>query len=243
MPVAATRGLVAIDRTKSYEAIVEQILHLVSDGTWPAGEKIPSERDLMGHLGVGRTSVREALRVLEALGVIETRQGEGSFVRAAPGPMMPEGISARLIHGSSRVIEAYDVRMLLEPKAAYWAAQRGDRVQGDELGALLQNMESMQHRIAQLAEHDRQFHLKVAEMSGNDFLCEFLRIILRALKPSWLDLLTMPQRPVEAVAEHREVYQAIRSGRPERAEAAMADHLNMGQEKTLRHYRERIARS
>lgn len=233
-------GLVAVEKTKSYEAVVRQVLTLISRGELAPGQKLPPERQLASQLRIGRTTLREALRALEILGFIETAHGEGSFIRSENRLVVPNQIIDGLLKDSAQLRELYEVRALLEPQAAFLAAERRSPEQFGRLEQFVCAMEEALDRPRVFADEDIGFHFTIAEMAHNNFLCEFQRVVLRALRPSWLELLLVPGRSASALNEHKEVCEAIKTGRARAAKVAMERHLKAGEVLTLRRYRERL---
>src|SRR4030088_267339 len=113
-----------VKRSRIYENIVEQIHALIREGRWAPGDQIPPERELAERFRVSRTSVREALRALEMQGVIESRQGGGTFIRTADTEALVPALAAAILGGRREMAEILDVRELMEPGIARRAAAR-----------------------------------------------------------------------------------------------------------------------
>ncbi len=126
-----------VKRSRIYEHIVQQIRALISDGSWAPGDQIPPERELAERFRVSRTSVREALRALEMQGVIESRQGGGTFVRSAEPELLIPPLAAAILRGQRELGEVLEVCELLEPGVARYAALRASPEAVEELDAVL----------------------------------------------------------------------------------------------------------
>jgi len=162
----------AVKNKKVYEQVVEQIQAMVMDGSLKGGDKLPNERELTATFGVSRASLREALRALEILGLLDCRQGEGNFISDNLDNAFYEPLSVmfKLRGGSLRdVVEA---RMALESEAAARAAERVTPEQSVALRRLVQDMVAAGTE-EEAADLDQRFHRLMAEISGNALLAAF----------------------------------------------------------------------
>ncbi len=159
-------GLSVVRRERTSQAIVRQLFNLIAEERLPSGAKLPSERALMTQLQVGRTSIREALRMLEALGCVQVKHGEGAYVLQAHGLLATTNMIDSLISDSTHILQLYEVRELIEPKTAFLAASRRDDTQLRQLQSLLAQLEQAAGQNAAQAELDLHFHLAVARASG-----------------------------------------------------------------------------
>ncbi len=232
-------GLQPVEKTTACGSVVQQLVRGITAGIWTPGQKLPSERDMVKALGVGRTSVREALRACEALGLIDVRQGEGSFVKASPGIVVPESILASFVRDSSQLLKLFEVRELLEPYMTALAAQRRDDEHIERLEEILGEM-AQQQDASTIIELDLEFHLVVAEAAENDLLFEFERVILEAMQASWLLALELSGRPQLNLEESRDILEAIKVRDAERAETVARRHLLAGKDSILERYRQRL---
>src|SRR5438309_4641619 len=117
-------SLKPISRLSLSDEIVEQIIDLISRGILRPGERMPSEKQLCLQFGVGRTSVREALRSLSAMGVLETRMGEGTFVAEDAGRSLERSFQWGLLMNRKTVEDLVETRLMLESHTAYLAAAK-----------------------------------------------------------------------------------------------------------------------
>ncbi len=218
-------------KTRLYEDIVQQFMKKIEDGELKAGDKLPTERELVEQLGVSRTSIREALRAMELLGVIESRVSEGTFVK-------PSGVDRAFLRlrGSDtaderRTLEMYEIRMLLEPYGAGLAARkRSERHLAELAGAV----ETMKREIAEGTrgrEGDKRFHKILAEASGNGVLVSILSLCSEMLASS-IAVANAHVNANDIIDEHERMYEAVRQGEERTAERLMRAHLKRALDRT-----------
>ena len=225
-----TSVLSPIAKTRAYEQAAEQIAGRIREGAWRPGDRLPSERDLAAQLGISRGSTREALRILEAMGLLEIRPGEGTIVRD-PHARPPSAAAPDLLAGLTvEVGDLWEVRKLIEPGAAYLAAERCN---AEELAAIEDVLRRTEQLLsgqdtAEAFQKNPDFHMAVASASGNAMLERIQRMLLEAEKEAMRSLTTEDrtvQQATATLAEHRRIYEEIRAGRPRKAEKAALDHL------------------
>jgi GntR family transcriptional repressor for pyruvate dehydrogenase complex len=230
---AAQNGMLSpIAKTRAFEQAAEQIAGRIREGAWRPGDRLPSERDLAAQLGISRGSTREALRILEAMGLLEIRPGDGTMVRAPhAGPPAAGGAAPDLLAGLTvEVGDLWEVRKLVEPGAAYLAAERCDAEELAAIEAVLHRTQVLIERGGQveLARANPDFHMAVAWASGNAMLAHVQRLLVGAEAQATRSLPhedRTPQQATKTHAEHRLIFEEIRAGRPREAERAAFDHL------------------
>jgi GntR family transcriptional regulator, transcriptional repressor for pyruvate dehydrogenase complex len=209
------------------QRIAQRVAELIEAGALEPGARLPSEHELARLFGVSRLAIREAAHRLEARGLVVVRRGSGSFVAAPPATAATEVAQAPL--GMIDVEELADVRMLLEPAAADWAARRADRTSVAVLLRLAEQFESAaadpERRLDLLAASDMELHLEIAHAADNVLLGQFIEQLhgLYRLQLEWS--LRRPGRPEESAVEHKRLVDAIAGGDPAAAREAMAAHL------------------
>lgn len=207
--------------------IAAHIGGLIADGTLAPGASLPGGRELAALLGVSRPAVREAVGRLEALGLVSVRPRLGVFV-AVPAPVETEGEGpVGALPAILELEDLFEVRRLLEPAAAGWAARRGD---ADAVGRVRRAALSFAQTantgsVARMAGADIALHLEIATCAGNAVL---ERLVERLYDPRRLELewsLRRRGRLEEAVAEHARIVDAVVAHAPEQAASAMRAHL------------------
>jgi DNA-binding FadR family transcriptional regulator len=196
---------------------------MIADGTIPADERLPSERELAKTLGVSRTTLREALHQLELKGLIDRRPGRGTMVVDRGREEHAESLLARLGSSERTLREVMDLRAVIEPPIAARAADR--RTAGDlaELRELLERLER-ETSTTRAAALDVQFHEAIARATHNPMLMR-----LTEFARDWIDASRTrrsPSRRRRSIADHREILAAIEARDAARAEQAMRDHID-----------------
>lgn len=190
----------------------------LADGRWPVGSRIPTEPELADELGISRNTVREAVRVLLYAGLLEVRQGDGTYVRATVNP----GEAMRAISRAS-LREHLEVRCLLEESAARLAALRAG---ADDLVRIEATLHTLARQAddtpGSYAERDIAFHLAIADASGNQALAGLYRYFSRAVQQSVQDAIRDEALPDPGLAEHAAIFEAIQQKRPDAAGDAAA---------------------
>ncbi|WP_019631386.1 FadR/GntR family transcriptional regulator [Actinomadura atramentaria] len=210
--------------------LVEQAAHRLRDqiaaGVWPVGAKLPGETTLARDLGVGRSTVREAIRVLAGAGLVRARQGAGVFVLAAEAA---EGWPERVRRAS--VAELYEIRLMVEVRAAELAAER--RTDAD-LAALDRALAARDRAVAdgtdeEYVDADIALHATAVAAAGNALLADLFTGFTPVLREGLLDLVRMidarAHDAAHGAAAHAALVAAIRAGDPAAARTAVADEL------------------
>lgn len=217
--------LTPIARISVKEQVLQQLKqYIVSGGILP-GEKLPSERDLAERLGIGRTSVREALKVLEAIGLVESRVGDGTFITSNVGASIGRTIGLSLMTWGGAIVEILEARRMIEGEAACVAAERATADDLTLMAAELQQMARATNFRAYL-KADMQFHRAVGQATHNTIvsrivnnLIDLLEEVLREAHGD--ELMTS----AEGNSTHHAVFAAIQARDPAGAAAAMGQHL------------------
>jgi len=218
-----------VSQRRAFEDVIFQVEEAIADGRLQPGDRLPPERELAQQLAVSRASVREALRVLEAFGIVAARRGRG----ADAGSVVTSGdhsglagvlrISATLLR--IPLGDLVDVRVAIEAMTARAAAERGA---ADELTEIAKAMQDMTDRTAFL-ELDTSFHVELARASGNalaPMLMEALReAIARQMRAAFDEVADWDHTRESVASDHRAIADAIAARDPEAAEAAVVGHI------------------
>lgn len=206
------------------ESLIRQVLSLIKEANLQPGDKLPSEKEIIVATGASRPSVREALRALKTMGVIESRAGQGSFLRhiEAADAIRPEVVHLTLMNEDfGDIIEA---RRALECEIARLVA-RGRHHEVPAAAAALREMTERVHAGQDIYEATWDLHLALAEAAGNPVMARLLAILYEMIREAQLEVYWPKIDLREEVESHRKLYQEITSGDEERAVAAMRQHL------------------
>lgn len=221
------RQIVARDSSLS-ERIADEIRSLIETGKLHPGDRLPSERELARSFNVSRPALREAVRGLAAIGLIEIRWGQGAFVRATDLDLILKHVGP-LVLSSDDLASLYAVRRLLEVAAAGWAAERAVEEERAELATLWAevsaNEEEFCQNPARMQEIDRRFHNLIAMHSHNPVLVRLMLGLLDLLAAARQRSFAIAGRARHSLAEHSEIVDAILSRDADAAQAAMLVHL------------------
>jgi GntR family transcriptional repressor for pyruvate dehydrogenase complex len=215
-----------IERPNTYELLAQRLLGLIVGGEIPAGGPLPSERELVERYGVGRSSVREALRTLESKGLIH-QKGKGRFVAAEPQNPLNTSLQVLLELQEVDRGELFEVREVLEGETAAFAAQR--RTEEDIL-AIAETIDAMASGLDSAEGYidgDLQFHLAIARASRNRIALHMMHAIREILRRGLLSLYTVPGGPEGSVEHHRLIFEAIVAGDADLARERMREHLRV----------------
>lgn len=220
------------------EQVVVHISSLIEKGTLAPGEKLPSESEIVRREGVSRTVVREAISRLQALGLVATRHGIGTFI-CAPAERTEFGIERNAINTVSDILAMLELRIGIETEAAALAAMRRT---DDHLKAMQQAMESFKEEVHAgrgAVDPDFQFHLAIARAARNQYFFDIITTLgSRMIPRSRFQVAEhQPQRQEYLVRinhEHEDIYNAILRADPEASRAAVRNHLGNSRERMRR---------
>jgi GntR family transcriptional regulator, transcriptional repressor for pyruvate dehydrogenase complex len=232
LPSTLNSEFEAVRRNKVYEDVARQIERLILKKLHP-GDKLPSERELAEMLGVSRSSIRDAIRSLELMGMVEPRQGAGTIVREISGSALVTPIANVLKHKHELLGELLDFRLMLEPPLAARAATHASAEEISEMEEILDRQEVKIRAGEDTVGEDSEFHYAIALASGNSVVLKVLDTLMDLLRDTRQRSLQAEGRPQKSVAGHRRVVAAIKRHDPEAAKAAMRRHIEDVQEIVL----------
>ena len=226
MPSTTARAVTPIPRTTLTESAFEQLISYVVNGSWKPGDRIPPERELCQQLGIARTSLREALKAMELVGMLDSRVGDGTFVCARSEFLSRPLLWAFTGTDHAELRDIMEARLLLEQDLAGLAAERATTGEVDKIGDAVRMMRASIDSGVSILDADLAFHLAVAEAAHNEVLRNAVQL-LRNLMRQWIYLkLLIPDVPAKVLRRHEAIYAAIRRRDSEAARKAMWKHLN-----------------
>ena len=215
-----------ISRRKTYELVAERLVAMIATHALGPGDQLPTERELTESFKVGRSSVREALRMLESQGVITG--GGGSFVVAAAANPLNSSLQLLLsLDGDTQVRHVFELREILECEAAALAAARHAP---EHLAQMDEAVEAMAASLRSpegdgFIDADLRFHLALAAATENRLVLHAMHAVREVIRRALLTVYHIPSSPESAIDEHRAIREAVASGDAERAREAMRTHL------------------
>jgi GntR family transcriptional regulator, transcriptional repressor for pyruvate dehydrogenase complex len=219
-----------ITNKKIYQQVINQIQAMILSGKLKKGDKLMSERELSEKMGVSRTSIREALRVLETMGIIESRQGEGNFIYNNIESSLIQPISMMFMLNNGNYEDILELRSMLELEAVKLAAIRGSEEEFEELKIISQNLTD-NNKICDKDDFDKKIHYKIACMSKN-FLIKSLYGISSNLLEDFIvnsrqNIIDYYHEDEILNIQHKNICNAIIDRDPEKAYKYMKEHLDL----------------
>lgn len=227
-----TDMFVSLKPKRLSDSAVEQILNLVRQGHLDPGSKLPPERELITRLSVSRTSLREAIRILETMGVLRVVPGRGTWVRDDYAEPVLGGNLSWLPKHSDDVFQIFEMRETLEVRAAALAAERGTPEQIAAVNAAVRRYEEAVNagEADALADTDRAVHESISRASGNKYLIQVLDSVQDLVQDIRKVMVAIPGRPARIAQEHHPVLEAIQAHDPAAAARAMSHHVRNAEE-------------
>lgn len=216
-----------IARRNTYELVAERLVDLIGDGRLKPGDPLPTERELTETYRVGRSSIREALRVLESQGVI-TSGTRGTFVVADVANPLNSSLRLLLeLDGDAGMHDIYELRRILECEAAALAAERRKKL---HLGQMDEAIDAMAEGLADprgegYIEADLRFHLAIAEATGNRLVVHSMNAVREVVRRALMSIFRIPGSPERSLEQHRAIRVAIAARDADRAREEMRAHL------------------
>lgn len=217
--------LTPVTRTTLTADIYRKLVSHIIRGVWRPGDRIPAERQLGQSLGVGRASLREALKALEIMGMIETRLGDGTYVCQRSEFLSRPLLWAITSSSETEVHELVEARKLIETELAGLAAERATADDLKQIGAHLDRMERSVNVTSEFLQADIEFHLAVGQAAHNNILMNALHLI-RNLLQEWIGSTLQAEGIAQrALEHHKAIFVAVAKKNGPAARAAMAAHL------------------
>jgi GntR family transcriptional regulator, transcriptional repressor for pyruvate dehydrogenase complex len=216
------------------DAAIDKIKQMILSGELAPGSRLPKEADLAERLGLSRNSLREAVRALALINVLDVRQGDGTYVTSLEPRLLLDAMSFVVdFHQDDTVLQFFQVRRILEPAATAMAATRMSEAEVAELRKILDAL-PVDPSVEQLVANDLQFHQLIAEGSGNAVLCSLIDSLSGPTTRAriWRGL-TQENALEKTREQHSAICEAIATRQPEIARACATVHI-AGVEEWLR---------
>jgi GntR family transcriptional regulator, transcriptional repressor for pyruvate dehydrogenase complex len=218
-----------VKNTKVYEQVIEQIKEMITSGKLKKGDRLPPERELVEQLQVSRTSIREAIRALQIIGLVECRQGGGNFIKESFENSLFEPLSIMFVLQNSKPEEILELRKIVEVETAALAAEKINDKELKELKAIIDQLRASDDEELN-ATLDKKFHYRIAHASGN-FLVVSVLSAVSSLVDSFIkdarEMILKQNENKEVLMEHHEnIYNALLHHDISMAAKVMRKHLD-----------------
>ncbi|ASK66728.1 GntR family transcriptional regulator [Brachybacterium avium] len=232
-PAEADAAWTPVTRSSTYELVIDAIEDQIMNGALVVGDLLPPERELAARLRVSRAGVREAIRALEAYGVLRSEvgsgRGAGTFVAAMPSAALERFLRLHVALSNFGRHEVIETRILLEQASAALAAERADADALAELERLLVVMDDPDVTREGFNDADTAFHVAIAQAGGNALFSDMTAAIRASLRTPIMESFTKiaDWQPIAVTlcAQHHGIFRAIRDGRAEEAAELTAAHI------------------
>jgi GntR family transcriptional repressor for pyruvate dehydrogenase complex len=209
------------------ERLVGVMKTWVLEGVIAPGERMPPERELASHLKVSRSSLRPALKTLEVMGVLEARQGSGTYLTESAETILRQPSDLLMPLRGVSFAELFEARRAMEIESAASAAARAN---GDDIAELQALVERMHRNLSHPAPYfasDVAFHQKIAQVSGNAVFVWFNEMVVKVMAEAWRQRIQRGDRSRSTFVEHQAIFAAIEKHEPQAAREAMLAHLDL----------------
>lgn len=215
------------------DAIVK-IKEMITAGELRPGDRLPPEKELSERLGLSRSSLREAVKALEVIRVLDVRRGDGTYVTSLEPRLLSEAMSFVVeLHDDASVLDIFAVRRILEPAAVSLSAQHISDERVMDLRAMIDKVDGTSS-VERLVEHDVEFHGSIIEAAGNPYLASLLDALTgHTIRARVWRGLTQEDSVVRTLQEHRQIADALARHDSELARALTVAHIS-GVEQWLR---------
>lgn len=224
------------------QTVAQNIVQLITDTKLEAGDRLPTEKELSERYAVSRTVIREAIKVLSATGVVQTRRGSGMYLGDQSELPITTAINLSMLINPEQVVQLFEFRTLIETQSVQMAAER---ITPLELRALRETLEhnvqsAKNSDISGFLESDGAFHEQIAQATRNPFLVTTVQSIFRFQHGAVDMIIGLPGSQRQGAQDHQIIFKAIQSGDALAAASAMRSHLESVTESYHQAVRERL---
>ena len=215
-----------ISKTLVVDQVIDRLIALVVNENLHPGDKLPTERELMTRLNIGRSSLREAIKNLAAVGAVEVKRGSGIFVGNGDTSILARPLAWGMFLSRGNVSQVIEARNVIETALAGWAAERRSEDDLASIGEILDRLEKNQNVKDAYIEYDLKFHLAVANAAQNKILLQFLNIFQHLLQ-TWMEITYQEtQGARESMHSHHQLFAAIQAQDANTARRIMQEHTS-----------------
>ncbi len=214
------------------DQVARELQAMISNNIYKIGDKLPVENELAQMFNVSRITIREAVRMLSIMGVLDVRQGDGTFVKSLSPESFMKPLLPMLSLNKKNLEDIFEVRMLLECKVAELAALNANEEQLETLRDLLDKMEAcaLNNDLEVYNEYDARFHYEIACTSANEVLKTILELLGDMVKDAIKASISPPNAMMTSCIYHKKIYESILKRDPNSAVEYMRAHISGGAE-------------
>jgi GntR family transcriptional repressor for pyruvate dehydrogenase complex len=220
--------LKAVEKKKAYEDIVQQIRTLIEEGKLKRNDQLPSERELSETFRVSRTTVREAIRTLESMKFLQSRQGNGTYVLSSSEEALIQPLAVALFNEKDDIRDIFYIRKIIEPHVAELAAENATPQEMEELERILRKQEECIGQGENIIETDSAFHNLMVKATKNRVMERLIIALIDLLKKSREQYLfedENDERAIRSLEGHQQILSAVKKGDGNAARKSMLQHL------------------
>lgn len=217
--------LKAVEKKKAYEDVVKQIRTLIEGGRLKRNDQLPTERELSETFKVSRATVREAIRTLEQMKLVQSRQGNGTYVLASSEEALVQPLAAALFHEKDDILDIFTIRKTIEPYVAQLAAQNATLQDIKEMEKIMRQQAEYIERGESIVESDASFHSLLAKAAKNRVMERLILALVDLLGETREKYLEDDLRAKKSLEGHQRVLSAIKNGDCAAARKSMLRHL------------------
>lgn len=210
-------------------AAAKRLRSMIIEKAMKPGDRLPSENSLVQMFGVGRSTVREAIKLLTAENVVEIQRGKGTFISRQPG-LTRDPLGLEFTNQAKLLDNLLETRMMIEPQIASLAAQRANEKNLQQIASIINQIEEAGCDKSSHTPYDVAFHKAVAECTQNDVLHRILPIIIESIQEGYFISENVPGSYERAIQSHINIYEAIRRKDSESAKLETQKHIRQTME-------------
>ena len=216
-----------IEKVKLAQEILNSVIDMIKTDQWKECEKIPTEMELAIAFNVSRNVVREAIKTLEALGVLESKVAKGTFVPKGAKENVAQYEFWNILRENTDIQNLMEIRIIIEPELAYYAAKRRTEKDLEDMRNFINGIidENMYETYSQYFEYTYLFHLMIARASKNKLLENFLNTVYNQIKQVEALEFIIEKRIYNNQIGHQKIFEAIEEGNAKKAKKLMFDHI------------------
>lgn len=216
-----------IEKTKLAKKISNTILEMIRNNEWKPGSKIPTETELAAAFAVSRNVIREAVKTLETLGILESKVAKGTFVTLNAKENMVQFEFWNILSQNTHIKDLFEIRLIIEPEMAYYAAIRANEQEINGIKDFLngKNESKCYENYGEYFESTYNFHVMVAKCAKNEILEKFLETIFEQIKQAEVMTFIVEKHIYTNQVGHMNILNAIEEKNPKKAKKLMFDHI------------------